>query len=276
MTAAQQTSTADRTRACELLLDAPDPHRPATDRYQLTIAHDAAEVTAAQRLRHEVFAGELGALTPGPVGLDADPFDERCDHLVVWHTSGDRPDERRAVATYRLLPPHANDVVPAAAGLYSASEFDLTPLEPLLGRTVEAGRSCVHPDHRSGTAVSLLWGGIARYLHLSGHRYLLGCGSVPLGDGGATAAAFADLVAQRHLAPTEQRCRPHRPFDPSGIPRPARPVLPPLLKGYLRLGAVVCGPPALDVEFGTADFLVLLDLEAADQRYLRYFLGGAR
>lgn len=260
----------------ELLIDAPDPHRPTTDRYQLTLAHDAAEVAAVQRLRHEVFAGEFGALTPGPDGLDADPFDDLCDHLVVWHTSTERPDERRAVATYRLLPPHANDVSPAAAGLYSSAEFDLSPLEPLLGRTVEAGRSCVHADHRSGTAVSLLWGGIARYMHLSGYRYLMGCGSVPLSDGGGAAAAFADLVQARHRAPEEWWCRPRRPFDTDGVPRPPRPVIPPLLKGYLRLGAVVCGPPALDVGFGTADFLVLLDMQTADERYLRFFLGGDR
>lgn len=266
-------SHAHRVTTTELLLDAPDPHRPATDSYRLTLAHSAEDVDAARRLRFDVFSTEFGALTPGPEGLDADEFDDLCDHLIVWHTSTDRADQREAVATYRLLPPHANDASPLAAGLYSASEFDLSPLESLLDRTVEAGRSCVRADHRSGTAVSLLWGGIARYMHLSGYRYLMGCGSVSLADGGGAAAAFDDLVQRKHLAPDHLRCAPRRTFDPVGIERPARPAIPPLLKGYLRLGAVVCGRPALDVEFGTADFLVLLDLEVADQRYLRFFLG---
>lgn len=256
----------------EWLIDAPDPHHPDTARYRLTLAHDQADVDAARALRHQVFSTECGAITPGPDGLDADAFDDLCDHLIVWHTS-DPDAEPEAVATYRLLPPHANDVTPRSAGLYSSSEFDLGPLEGLLDSTVEAGRSCVRADHRTGTAVSLLWGGIARYMHLMGHRHLTGCASVSLADGGGNAAAFHDLAAAKHLAPQNLRCRPHRPFDPRGIVRPARAAVPPLLKGYLRLGAVVCGPAALDVEFGTADFLVLLDLEAADPRYLRFFLG---
>lgn len=257
----------------ELLIDAPDPHHPDTARYRLTLAHDAADMTAARALRHQVFSTECGAITPGPDGLDADGFDDLCDHLIVWHTRdpGAAPE---AVATYRLLPPHANDLTPRAAGLYSSAEFDLGPLEGLLDTTVEAGRSCVRADHRTGTAVSLLWGGIARYMHLMGHRYLTGCASVSLADGGGNAAAFHDLAVAKHLAPEPLRCLPRRPFDPSGIVRPVRAAVPPLLKGYLRLGAVVCGPAALDVDFGTADFLVLLDLATADQRYLRFFLGG--
>lgn len=260
----------------ELLLDAPDP-RQATDRYRLVLAANEADVHAARRLRHDVFAGEYGAITPGPDGVDADEFDDLCDHLIVWHGAADDRGEwlpgKRAVATYRLLPPHANDTEPRSAGLYSSGEFDLSPLEELLPATVEAGRSCVHADHRSGAAVSLLWGGIARYMHLSGFRYLIGCASVALDDGGRNAAAFHDLAMAKHLSPQELVCQPHRPFEVDGIERPARPSIPPLLKGYLRLGAVVCGPPALDVEFGTADFLVLLDLQQADQRYLRFFLG---
>jgi putative hemolysin len=262
----------------ELLLDAPDPHRPETTRYRLMLAADQDDVQAARRLRHQVFSTEFGAITPGPDGLDADDFDDICDHLIVWHGAAATAETdftgKRAIATYRLLPPHANDGTPLACGLYSAGEYDLTPLEGLLDRTVEAGRSCVAAEHRSGTAVSLLWGGITRYMHLSGYRYLIGCASVPLTDGGGNAAAFADLAAVKHAASPELCCEPHRPFDTDGIGRPHRAAIPSLLRGYLRLGAVVCGPPALDPEFGTADFLVLLDLQRADQRYLRYFLGS--
>jgi len=262
----------------ELLLDAPGPHTPDNSRYRVSLAASQADVQAAERLRHQVFSIECGAITPGPHGLDTDDFDDVCDHLIVWHVPGGvattTSDAHTAVATYRLLPAHANDHSPLAAGLYSAGAFDLRPLEGLLGLTVEAGRSCVHADHRSGAAISLLWGGIARYMYLSGYRYLVGSASVALNDGGANAAGIADLAAARHAAPERLRCRPYRPFDPDGIDRPARVIIPPLLRGYLRLGAVVCGPPALDADFGTADFLVLLDLQSADQRYLRFFLGA--
>lgn len=256
----------------ELEVQAPDPLRPETSHYRLTLAANAADVQAAQRLRHQVFAQEQGARTAGANGLDVDEFDEYCDHLIVWHHAATAP--RRAVATYRMLPPHSNDLTPRRAGLYSQTEFDLTPLEGLLDQTVEAGRSCVSPDHRTGTAVALLWGGIARYMHLTGYRYLVGCASIPIDDGGGNAAAFWDLAQTKHMVDGRRRCTPRHPFD-TRVPRPARPVIPPLLKGYLRLGAQVCGPPALDPDFGCADFLVLLDLDGADPRYLRYFLGQA-
>lgn len=241
--------------------------------YQLRLAADESEVLAAGRLRHQVFGAECGAITPGPTGIDRDGYDPFCDHLIVWHSAHPGAAEQ-PVATYRLLPPHANDLMPRAHGLYSHTEFDLSALEPLLDRTVEAGRACVHPDHRSATPISLLWGGIARYLTLTGYRYLVGCAGVPIAGGGADAAAFARLVADRHPAPAQLRCWPRTPFRYREIDPAPRPVIPPLLRGYLRLGAVVCAEPALDTDFGTADFLVLLDLQGADPRYLRHFLGG--
>ncbi len=228
---------------------------------------------AAQQLRFDVFSRELGAATPGPDGLDADPFDDLCDHLIVRRATAEPYRRAEVVATYRLLPPHANDADPRGHGLYSHTEFDLSPLERILDSTVEAGRSCVAAKDRGAAPISLLWGGIAKYMQLTGYRYLMGCASIGLADGGGNAAAFADLVEARHQAPAELRCRPRIQFDTAGITRPLRPVIPPLLRGYLRLGAMVCGPPAVDTAFGTADFLVLLDLHAADPRYLRFFLG---
>lgn len=260
----------------ELQLEAADPRQPDSTGYRVTLAADALDVLAAQQLRYDVFSTECGAITPGPEGLDADEFDDVCDHLMVRSASRSEhsKDARgETVATYRLLPPHANDCDPRGQGLYSHTEFDLAPLESILDATVEAGRSCVAAGHRGAAPISLLWGGIARYMQLTGYRYLLGCASISLADGGAAAASFADLVDAKHLAPEHLRCRPRHAFDATGIVRPARRVVPPLLRGYLRLGAVVCGPPALDSAFGTADFLVLLDLEKADQRYLRFFLG---
>lgn len=240
--------------------------RADNPRYSLLVARDNDEVVAAQRLRHQVFAEEMGATLHSPVaGLDVDEFDRFCDHLVV------REDQTgEIVGTYRMLPPER---AAEAGKLYSETEFDLGPLTALRGGLVETGRSCVHPDHRTGAVVSLVWAGLARYMLLSGHRYLAGCASVPVTDGGACAAGVWDVVRAKHYAPERMRVRPLRPWDYGTVPRPARAVIPPLLRGYLRLGAKVCGPPAHDLDFGVADFFVLLDLHELDQRYLKYFLG---
>ncbi|GAA4668352.1 MULTISPECIES: GNAT family N-acetyltransferase [Amycolatopsis] len=249
------------------LLVSTDAQQGGAPRYSLLVASDSEEVVAAQRLRHDVFAGEMGAELHSPVpGLDVDRFDEYCDHLVVRDD-----DSGEIVGTYRMLPPER---AVAAGGLYSDTEFDLARLAPLRRSLVETGRSCVHPDHRSGAVVSLVWAGIGRYMLLAGHRYLAGCASVPLADGGSFAAGVWDTIQARHYASDDLRVSPLRPWESDGIARPPRSVLPPLLKGYTRLGAKVCGPPAHDPDFGVADFFTLLDLHEVDARYLKFFLGA--
>ncbi|MCP3784441.1 GNAT family N-acetyltransferase [Micromonospora sp. A3M-1-15] len=262
-----------------------------TSGYTLLIADDPILVAAAQRLRHEVFASELGAtLHPGAAGLDTDEFDAHCDHLVVLREGTDE-----VVGTYRLLPPGRT------ARRYADGEFDLAPLAPLRDDLVEAGRSCVHPDHRSGAVINLMWAGITRYLHLRGSRWLGGCASVPVADGGAAAAEVWSQVTARHLAPPPLRVTPRRPWfaeapapagpelSPDGSrsgrgdrraelelsPAGRRALVPPLLRGYLRLGAWVCGEPAYDPDFDCADFYVLFSLDRMNPRYLRHFLGEA-
>ncbi|OAH14860.1 GNAT family N-acetyltransferase [Streptomyces jeddahensis] len=241
-------------------------------RYTVTLARNEAEVRAAQRLRHDVFATEMGALlaTPEP-GYDIDAFDAYCDHLLVRdNVTG------QYVGTYRLLPPERAAV---AGRLYSEGEFDLGRLDGIRPGLVEVGRSCVHPDHRDGTVIGLIWAGIARYMVNGGHEWLAGCCSVPLADGGALAAATWDRVQAKHLAPEEYRVRPLLPWipkSPGEAPgRPANAELPPLLRGYLRLGAWVCGEPAHDPDFGVADLYVLLSMSRVNQRYLRHFLSLA-
>jgi putative hemolysin len=135
---------------------------------------------------------------------------------------------------------------------------------------VEAGRTCVHPDHRGGAVVGLMWAGIARYMVAGGYGWLGGSCSIPLDDGGVTAAGVLDKIP---LGPDGYRVTPRRPWTGRGVPRPDRFVIPSLLRGYLRLGSWVCGAPAHDPDFGTADFFVLLSLAEMDTRYLRYFLG---
>jgi putative hemolysin len=238
----------------------------AASRYSLLLTTDPDDVLAAQRLRHRVFAAELGAVQLGPPGIDEDRFDEFCDHLVV------REDATgEIVGTYRMLPPER---AAAAGGLYLQGEFDIDALARLRPSLVEVGRSCVHPDHRDGSVINLVWAGIAGYLLLTGHRWLAGCAGVRLDDGGTVAATVYDRVLARHLAPPEYRVRPLRMWDPTGVPRRLRAQPPPLLRGYLRLGAWICGAPAHDPNFGCADFPILLGLDHADQRYLRYFMGG--
>lgn len=243
-----------------------------TSGYTLMIADSPAQVAAAQRLRHDVFASELGAtLHTGVDGHDIDDFDEFCDHLIV------RNDATGAVVgTYRMMTPQG---AARAGRRYGDGEFDLSGLRPLRDQLVEIGRSCVHPEHRTGAVVNLMWAGIARYLHLKNLRWLGGCASVPLDDGGRTAAGVWAKVAKGHLSPPTLRVRPRRPWqDPRGPGAEADPTvaLPPLLRGYLRLGSWVCGDPAYDPDFGVADFYVLLSMDRMDPRYRRHFLGATR
>ncbi|ARP68853.1 GNAT family N-acetyltransferase [Streptomyces pluripotens] len=245
-------------------LDRP-PQPAAPTRYTVTLARDEADVRAAQRLRHDVFAGEMGALltTPQP-GLDVDAFDAYCDHLLVHETR-----TGQVVGTYRLLPPERAAV---AGRLYSESEFELGALDAIRPGLVEVGRSCVHPDHRDGAVIGLIWAGIARYMVDRGHEWLAGCCSVPLADGGALATATWARVRTRHLAPEEYRVRPLLPWLPEIAAPTGHRELPALLRGYLRLGAWVCGEPAHDPDFGVADLYVLLPMRRINPRYLRHFL----
>ncbi len=239
----------------------------STSAYSLLLTTDPGHVRAAQRLRHRVFTDEFGARLPGAeLGLDVDRFDAHCDHLVV------QDDATGAiVGTYRLLPPVA---ARAAGGLYADDEFDLGALDAIRPDLVETGRSCVDPAHRTGAVVGLVWAGLARYLLLTGHRWLVGCASVSLDDGGPVAAGVWRRVLAGHLAPEPYRVVPRRPWTPPADAPPAG-ALPPLLRGYLRLGAWVCGPPAHDPDFGCADFPVLLGMDHLDSRYARHFLAPA-
>ncbi|MGW1836138.1 GNAT family N-acetyltransferase [Streptomyces sp. NPDC002067] len=233
--------------------------------YTTALAATDAEIRAAQRLRHRIFGQELGATLHTEVpGHDTDALDAHADHLVTVH----HPTQE-VVGTYRLLPPGRT------RRLYSDDEFDLTALDALRPSLIEAGRSCVHPEHRGGAVINQMWAALARYTLLSGHRYLAGCASVPLADGGTAAAHAWALARTRHPAPPGLHAVPHRPWLPAGeLPgKPAAAQLPPLLRGYLRLGAWIAGPPAHDPDFGVADFFVVLDMERLGDRYRRYFLG---
>ncbi|EME19103.1 GNAT family N-acetyltransferase [Rhodococcus triatomae] len=246
---------------------APNPPDALTARYRVLLSSDREHREAAQRLRHTVFAAEPGfRLDPATGDRDVDRFDEFCEHLLVRDEIADE-----TVGCYRILTP---DAARAAGGLYTATEFDVSALDPLRGQLVELGRACVHPDHRTGAVLGLMWAGMLNFLDLTGHRWAMGCVSVPMQldaaeQPGANVRGVRDLLLERHAGPSERRVHPRRPVpDIDLLSAPAKPVLPPLLRGYLRLGASICGQPAYDPDFGVADFVALLGMEEADQRYL--------
>jgi putative hemolysin len=231
-------------------------------RLSVTLASEPVEVELAQRLRYKVFAEELGARLTGGDGLDRDEFDDWCDHLIV------RDDDRdRAIGTYRILPPHR---ARAVGRLYTEGEFDIARLAHLRPTMIEVGRACVHRDYRSGAALMMLWAGLAQYMKCNGYRHLIGCASVPLADGGGRAARLRDEL-QPYLVDVEYRVFPRLPFPHARIQRSAMLDLPPLIKGYLRLGARVCGEPAWDPDFNSADTMLWLALDQLNPRYARHF-----
>ncbi|MGU3650437.1 GNAT family N-acetyltransferase [Mycolicibacterium sp. A43C] len=240
-------------------------------RYTLLLSTEPEHIEAAQRLRHEVFTSEPGfALTASPDGLDADRFDQYCDHLLVREDGSGE-----LVGCYRMLPPPG---AIAAKSLYTATEFDVRSLDALRPSLVEMGRAVVRSDHRNGAVVLLMWAGILAYLDRCGYDYVTGCVSVPTHPAGETPGSelrgVRDFVMRRHRAPAEYTVRPYRPVVIDGrglddIAPPARVSVPALMRGYLRLGAQVCGEPAHDPEFGVGDFPALLGKRNVDIRYLK-------
>lgn len=227
------------------------------------LARSASDLEEAQRLRYAVFAEELGAnLGNTQSAIDCDEFDLYCDHLLVRVR-----DTGQVIGTYRILPPHRREQI---GRFYSESEFDLSRLAHLRPSLIEVGRSCVHAEHRSGAAILMLWAGLAQYMRRGCYRHLIGCASASLVDGGSQAAGLRDKL-QAYLSDPERRVFAHMPFAHEHIARPPSVEIPPLIKGYLRLGAKVCGEPAWDPDFNSADFLIWLSLDDLQPRYARHF-----
>jgi len=226
-----------------------------TSAYRVRLARTVADLRAAQALRFEVFNLELdeGLVQSYDSGLDADPFDEVCDHLIV-----EDPGDGAVVGTYRL---QTGQRARAARGYYSEREFDFAPFEPARAQMVELGRACIHAKHRSFAVLNLLWKGIGSYAQERGARYLIGCSSITSQDAAVGAAAFQHL--SQHLAPPMWRTQPTAAFACSLHEVAAEPPrIPRLLSAYLAMGAAICGPPAIDREFRSIDFLTWVDVQA--------------
>lgn len=228
-----------------------------------SFARKPSEVAEAQRLRYKVFSEEMGANLPSHDGYDRDGFDAFCDHLLVRdNNSGE------VIGTYRILNPNmANE----AGGYYSAGEFDLGRLTHLFDRTVEVGRACVHENYRHGGTITMLWAGLAKYMQINRYEYMIGCGSIGMADGGHMAASLYHRLQNDYLSPPEYRVFPRCPLPLEALRKDMEVTCPSLIKGYLRLGAYICGEPAWDPDFNTADMLVMLPLSRLNRRYATHF-----
>jgi putative hemolysin len=235
--------------------------------YHLRLATSETDRLAAFRLRFLVFNLELGEglETAYVTGHDVDPFDAVCDHLIVEHAGSGA-----VVGTYRL---QTDFMAAANLGFYSEREFDLSLYRQLQDSVIELGRACVHRDHRSSDVLNLLWRGIAHYALDHRGRYLIGCSSLTSQDPAHGSAVYEAL--RKFLVEPELRTIPRADFVmPLVLPGNASNKIPKLLRTYMAVGAKICGPPAIDREFKTIDFLTLMDLKNLPARVQARFLGG--
>ena len=226
----------------------------STAHYTIRLARNPDEVRAAQALRYQGFNLELneGLESSHATGLDEDPFDAVCDHLLVEHLP-----THQIVGTYRL---QTGENAANQLGYYCEQEFDFTKFEPMRRKIIEVGRACVDQDHRNLVVLGMLWKGIADYATARGGGDVFGCSSITTQDPTVGASAYADMC-RKHLAPVEWRTRPLPAYDCPLTHLTSETVeIPKLLRAYLTLGAKICGPPAIDREFKTIDFLTLVDL----------------
>jgi putative hemolysin len=264
----------EATRLRAAALEAPDL-RLRQGRYEIRFARSEEELDEILRLRFNVFNVELGEglETSFLTRRDEDPFDRACHHLLVEDLASGS-----IVGTYRM---QTCEMAQAASGFYSAGEFALETLpRDIVAHSVEVGRACIASEHRGRQVLFLLWRGLAGYLMHFGKRYLFGCCSLSTQDPEAGLELYRQLAEWGNLHP-ELRVDPRAGFECRGETErngaPAEPVkLPPLFATYLRYGALVCSPPAIDREFRTIDFFVVLDVDALDARTFRAFFGDDR
>jgi putative hemolysin len=242
--------------------------------FLVKIAETEQEVTAAQRLRFEVFNREMneGLSSSWHTELDQDQYDEYADHLIVIDKNKDKD---KVVGTYRML---KKSIADSNGGFYSEGEFDLTNLKKLPVEILEMGRSCVDKHYRSNGVINYLWAGIVKYLELHEVKYLFGCGSLHTHDVDEVSEIYSYLKS-KYYAEEKYRVYPSQKCIIPGLrddvdisnTRTIMKKIPPLLKGYFRLGALICGEPALDVEFGTTDFFILLPTDQITKRYQNHY-----
>jgi L-ornithine Nalpha-acyltransferase len=243
------------------------------DHFLIKFAESAMEVKAAQALRYRVFYLEQGRgeSSIDPAGIDVDKFDEFCLHLVVVEKTNNK-----IVGTYRV---HPGTVAKANLGLYTATEYDLEGIDNIIDDVIEVGRSCVCPHYRNGAVVALLWAGLAQTMVRGDFRFLLGCVSLETSEP-AVGWALHEYLCNRGQITDTIIAKPKSNFILDKVAQedidrltatPMRKHIPPLFRGYVRLGAKICGKPVFDRDFGTIDFLILVDLELMPEKYFKHF-----
>ncbi|EMO55113.1 GNAT family N-acetyltransferase [Leptospira noguchii] len=242
---------------------------------EVRIAENQLEIERTLALRYEVFNLELGEGLPQSAATrkDRDEYDLFCDHLIVI----DKNQENKIVGTYRIL---RRSVAKQNLGFYSDNEFDITKIYELDAETAEIGRSCVHPQYRDGSVISMLWAELGAYMQKYNVRYLFGCGSIHQTDVQSANEVYAYLKDKNALAEKEFDIRPLPSFEIPGFNpnfqaddmKAVHKRVPALIKGYLRAGAQICGTPALDKVFKTIDFFILFDIRDIESKYGKRFL----
>jgi putative hemolysin len=231
------------------------------------IANNQELIKEAQTLRYRVFAQEMGAkLKSGSEGLDYDEVDLYCDHLVAYDNAN-----AKIVGYTRLL---NQDQAKRLGRFYSQNEFNLDKVLALPGRFLEVGRTCIDPDYRGGAVLTTLWSALVQYTLEGQFDYLLGCASITPGVSGYAVDAVYRAIDANNIAAPELQVKPLIPVpkalrcqrDESGIP--------PLLKAYLRFGALVCGEPYWDEDFNCMDLFILLPLNQLQERYSKHYMRG--
>jgi putative hemolysin len=247
------------------MLDLVRQHQQPHTKLTTSMARSLEEIEEAQRLRFKVFGEEMGASLPSAnEEIDRDIFDSYCEHLLVRDNGNNK-----VIGTYRILPP---DCARSIGSYYSETEFDLTRLAHLRDSMVEVGRSCVHMDYRDGATIAKLWGGLADYMCRHKHEYMIGCASISMKDGGHYAASVYNKVRKLYAAPAEYRVFPRCPLPLEALNDTLDVGIPPLIKGYLRLGAYIGGEPAWDPDFNTADLFIMLPMSRLNQKYAKHFI----
>ena len=247
----------------------------------IRLAESEAEVEASQRLRYRVFVEEMAAQRTAArtdSGREFDSYDAHCEHLLVFdldRCAGDDGDPAGVVGTYRFL---RRAQAAKAGGFYTAGEYDIAKLEAVDGEILEVGRSCIDSAYRDGATIQLLWKGISSYVFHYDVVFLFGCASLPSVRPDELAVPLSFLY-HNHLAPEDLRVRalPELFVDMNRLPaeeidrKEAQKALPPLLKGYLRLGGFVGDGAVVDEDFGTTDVCMILKTDWASDRYRKHY-----
>jgi len=250
--------------------------------FEVRLASSEAEIDAAQALRYRVFYEEMGARPTDAMAArqrDFDTFDDICDHLLVLdRRRGEGPDG--IVGTYRLT---RRAAAARHGGFYSAAEYDVRPMIEYPGEVLELGRSCIDKTARNTATMQMLWRGIALYSFHYNIKIMFGCASLPGADPAPHAQSLSYLY-HHHLAPPEVRARAldERYVKMDGLardaydPRRAMARVPPLIKGYLRLGGFVGDGAVIDQQFNTVDVFIVVKTDLVTEKYIRHYERGMR